>query len=244
MTGDGNNDAPALKQADVGIAVESAVDLAKRSAKMVLLSEGLTPIIEILDSGHRVYQRMMTWTITKLSRTAELTMLLTIGYLLLKFIPLTLNAMILVAILNDLVTLVLGTDKTTITYQPENWNLGKLSKIAGILALGWTGVGFGWLSWLEDQSLTVDQVSTGLYVYLIFSAMLTILMTRTNHAFWLSIPSNAVMIAISVNSILTVVLAWAGWGIAAITPALLLLCLLIVLITGVILTVIEKMFRS
>jgi H+-transporting ATPase len=67
--------APAIKQAEVGIAVENAVDLAKRAAKMILLEPGLTSIIEILDSGHRVYQRMMTWTITKLSRTAELTII-------------------------------------------------------------------------------------------------------------------------------------------------------------------------
>ncbi|HBQ43362.1 MAG TPA: proton-efflux P-type ATPase, partial [Lactobacillus acetotolerans] len=82
------------------------------SAKMILMRDGLMPIIEILDSGHRVYQRMLTWTITKLSRSAELSMLLVFGYIIFHFMPLGLNAMILVAILNDLVTLVLGTDNT------------------------------------------------------------------------------------------------------------------------------------
>lgn len=236
MTGDGVNDAPALKQADVGIAVDSAVDLAKRSARMVLLTDGLTPIIEILDAGHRVYQRMMTWTITKLSRTAELTLLLTLGYLILHFIPLTLNAMILVAILNDCVTLVLGTDRTMITHQPESWNLAKLSKIAGILALGWSAVGYGWLTWLQNLGLTTGQVSTGLYVYLIFSAMLTILMTRTPNPFWASVPSRAVAVAISGNCALTLVLALNGWGIAALSPSLIGLAIVITLLTGIVLT--------
>lgn len=239
MTGDGVNDAPALKQADVGIAVDSAVDLAKRSARMVLLADGLTPIIEILDAGHRVYQRMMTWTITKLSRTAELTLLLTLGYLILHFIPLTLNAMILVAILNDCVTLVLGTDRTTITHQPESWNLAKLSKIAGILAIGWSAVGYGWLTWLQQLGLTTDQISTGLYVYLIFSAMLTILMTRTQKPFWANLPSRAVSIAIGGNCALTLVLALTGWGIAALSPALVGLAIVITVLTGIVLTVIR-----
>lgn len=239
MTGDGVNDAPALKQADVGIAVSTAVDLAKRSARMVMLTDGLTPIIEILDAGHRVYQRMMTWTITKLSRTAELTLLLTLGYLIFHFIPLTLNAMILVAILNDCVTLVLGTDRTTISYRPESWNLAKLSKIAGILALGWSAVGYGWLTWLQSLGLTTAQVSTGLYVYLIFSAMLTILMTRTKKPFWASRPSHAVAIAIGGNCVLTLVLSLTGWGIAAISPALIGLAIAITILTGIVLTAIR-----
>ncbi|WP_155285966.1 HAD-IC family P-type ATPase [Lacticaseibacillus zhaodongensis] len=243
MTGDGVNDAPALKQADVGIAVANARDLAKRSARMVLLTPGLTPIIAILDSGHRVYQRMLTWTITKLARTAELTMLLTLGYLFLRFIPLALNAMILIAILNDCVTLVLGTDNTTITKRPENWSIRKLGKIAGLLAGGWTAVGYGWLLWLNNIGLTNGQVSTGLYVYLIFSAMLTIIMTRTKKVFWRSAPSRAVAIAITGNCVLTVILALTGWGVAAISPTFIALAVVLVLATGIILTGIKTVVR-
>src|SRR5699024_3848674 len=101
----------------------------------------------------------------------------------------------------------LGTDRTTITHQPESWNLARLSKIAGILALGWSAVGYGWLTWLQRLGLTTGQVSTGLYVYLIFSAMLTILMTRTQKPFWASMPSRAVAEAIGGNCALTLILA-------------------------------------
>jgi magnesium-transporting ATPase (P-type) len=216
MTGDGVNDAPAIRQAEVGIAVENAVDLAKRAAKMILLEPGLTSIIEILDSGHRVYQRMMTWTITKLSRTAELTIILTLGYLLNHFLPLSLNAMILVAILNDLVTLVLGTDRTSISHHPENWHLGKLGFISGTLAIGWTLVGMIILTLLTNLHVAQGQISTIIFNYLIFSAMLTILITRSNRNFWRSKPSRAVMTAITINIVLTITLSLLGWGIVAI----------------------------
>ena len=240
MTGDGVNDAPALKQASVGIAVKNAVDLAKTSAKMVLMKEGLMPIIDILDSGHRVYQRMLTWTITKLSRASELSMLLVFGYIVFKFMPLSLNAMILVAILNDLVTLALGTDNTTITYKPESWDLLGLSKIAIVLAIGWTAVGFGILYWLNAHGFSVAQISSTLYCYLIFSAMLTILMTRTKKMFWQSKPSKAVSWAIIANCVITIILVLAGWGVQAISIKLILMTAIVALITAFVLSGIRE----
>lgn len=243
MTGDGVNDAPALKQAEVGIAVHHAVDVAKRAASFVLMRDGLTPLTDILDSGHRVYQRMMTWTITKLSRTAELTILLTLGAVLTGRIPLSLNAMILVAILNDLVTLVLGTDRTTITHQPERWHMTRLATLGGLLATGWTLVGGGLMYWASSH-FTVPQQSTVLFTYLIFSAMLTITMTRTTKAFWLSRPSRAVCIAICVNCLLTVALAVTGCGVAQIGIDTILAILGVVLVTGIVLTPLLRWARS
>lgn len=234
MTGDGVNDAPALKQAEVGIAVSNAADVAKRSGKMVLLEDGLTPIVKILDAGHRVYQRMTTWSLTKLSRTAELTMLLTFGYLCFNYIPMALNAMVIYTIMNNMVTMMIGTDNTHITYKPESWNMLKLAKIAFSLAAGWTVIGFGFVWYLVSHHYAQGTVSTMVYVYLVLSAMLIVLITRTRKFFWQSAPSKSVAIVQIIDVLLTFALALLGLAMTQISFANLALTIIVALIAAII----------
>lgn len=234
MTGDGVNDAPALKQAEVGIAVSNAADVAKRSGKMVLLEDGLTPIVKILDAGHRVYQRMTTWSLTKLSRTAELTMLLTFGYLCFNYIPMALNAMVIYTIMNNMVTMMIGTDNTHITYKPESWNMLKLAKIAFSLAAGWTVIGFGFVWYLVSHHYAQGTVSTMVYVYLVLSAMLIVLITRTRKFFWQSVPSKSVAIVQIIDVLLTFALALFGLAMTQISFANLGLTIIVTLVAAII----------
>ncbi len=234
MTGDGVNDAPALKQAEVGIAVSNAADVAKRSGKMVLLEDGLTPIVKILDAGHRVYQRMTTWSLTKLSRTAELTMLLTFGYLCFNYIPMALNAMVIYTIMNNMVTMMIGTDNTHITYKPESWNMLKLAKIAFSLAAGWTVIGFGFVWYLVSHHYAQGTVSTMVYVYLVLSAMLIVLITRTRRFFWQSAPSKSVAIVQIIDVLLTFALALFGLAMTQISFANLALTIIVALVAAII----------
>ena len=234
MTGDGVNDAPALKQAEVGIAVSNAADVAKRSGKMVLLEDGLTPIVKILDAGHRVYQRMTTWSLTKLSRTAELTMLLTFGYLCFNYIPMALNAMVIYTIMNNMVTMMIGTDNTHITYKPESWNMLKLAKIAFSLAAGWTVIGFGFVWYLVSHHYAQGTVSTMVYVYLVLSAMLIVLITRTRKFFWQSAPSKSVAIVQIIDVLLTFALALLGLAMTQISFVNLALTIIVALIAAII----------
>lgn len=234
MTGDGVNDSPALRQAEVGIAVSNAADVAKRSGKMVLLNDGLTSIVKILDAGHRVYQRMTTWSLTKLARTAQLTMLLTFGYLFFDYIPMALNAMVIYTIMNNMVTMMIGTDRTHITYKPENWNMAKLAKIAFSLASGWTIVGIVAIAYLNTHGWNHGIISTMVYVYLVLSAMFIILITRTKRYFWQDYPSKAVGLTQLGDIILTIILALFGIAMTKISWLNLLLVFIVALLAAIV----------
>ncbi len=234
MTGDGVNDSPALRQAEVGIAVSNAADVAKRSGKMVLLTDGLTSIVKILDAGHRVYQRMTTWSLTKLARTAELTMLLTFGYLFFGYIPMALNAMVIYTIMNNMVTMMIGTDRTHITYKPENWNMARLAKIAFSLASGWTLIGILAIAYLNTHGWNHGTISTMVYVYLVLSAMFLILITRTKRYFWQDYPSKAVGLTQLGDVILTVILAILGIAMVKISWTNLAITFLVALVAAII----------
>lgn len=233
MTGDGVNDAPALRQAEVGIAVSNAADVAKRSGKMVLLNDGLTSIVKILDAGHRVYQRMTTWSLTKLARTAQLTMILTFGYLFFDYIPMALNAMVIYTIMNNMVTMMIGTDRTHITYKPENWNMAKLAKIAFSLASGWTIIGILAIAYLNTHGWGHGTISTMVYVYLVLSAMFIIMITRTKRYFWQDYPSKAVGLTQLADIVLTIILALLGIAMTKISWMNLLLVFIVALLAAI-----------
>ncbi len=240
MTGDGVNDSPALKQAEVGIAVSNAADVAKRSSKMVLLDDGLTSIVKILDAGHRVYQRMTTWSLTKLARTAELTMIMTFGYLFFNYIPLALNAMVIYTVMNNMVTMMIGTDRTHITYKPENWDMGRLAKIAFSLAVGWTVLGIAFVSYLTMHGWSHGTISTMVYVYLVLSAMLIVLITRTKKYFWQDYPSKLVGIVQICDVLLTFILALFGLAMTKISIQNLLITIVVALIVAVVIDLFYK----
>jgi H+-transporting ATPase len=223
MTGDGVNDAPALKQAEVGIAVSTASDVAKASAQVVLTRPGLQDMIAVIHSGRRVYRRMLTWTITKIARTVELAALLAIGYIVTGLFVTSLLLIAVLVILNDVVTITLATDRAWISPVPERWNVKEIGKIAALFAAGWLALAFAilWVA-LNTLKLPVPQIQTLMFVYLIYSAQTTIYLTRVRGRFWSFAPSRYVAAATIGNAIIASILAF--WGIlTAAVPGVVLL---------------------
>ncbi len=190
MTGDGVNDAPALKQAEVGIAVSAATDVAKASARVVLTRPGLQNIVSVVQGGRRVYRRMLTWTITKIMRTVELAALFTFGFIATGIFITPLFLIVLIIIMNDIVTMSIATDRAWISPFPQQWKLKEIVKLSGLFAVGWTLLGFGIL-WTAFSllRLSVGQVQTIMFAYLIYSAQITSYLSRTRGRFWSFAPS-------------------------------------------------------
>lgn len=243
MTGDGVNDAPALKQAEVGIAVSTASDVAKASAQVVLTRPGLQDMIAVVHSGRRVYRRMLTWTITKIARTVELAALLAIGYIMTGFFVTSLLLIAVLVILNDIVTITLATDRAWMSPVPERWNVKEIGKIASIFAVGWLLLAFAIL-WVAMQvlHLPTPQIQTLMFVYLIYSAQTTIYLTRVRGRFWSFAPSRYVALATIGNVVIATILAYLGILTAAVSAAVLFGTLAAVLIATFVLDEVKLWF--
>ena len=196
MTGDGANDAPALKQAEMGIAVSNSTDVAKASASIVLTEPGLRVIIDAIEVSRKTYQRMLTWVINKVTKVIQFIGLLTAGFFLLHMMVLSLLDTALLVFANDFVTMSLATDNVKYTSNPNKWNvknitlasliIGMLLIVEGIIVIL---VGSNYF-YLEGQKL-----QTFVMLLLVFTSQFRVLAVRERRYFWSSRPGNALLLS-------------------------------------------------
>ena len=197
MTGDGVNDAPALRQAELGIAVSGAVDVAKRSAGVVLLTPGLRGIVDVIDVSRRVYQRALTWILNKVAKVIQFTLLLPLGLILLHYDVLSLMGMVLLVFANDFATISLSTDNAEPSLSPRKWDIKRLvisSSIIGV-ALLLEAILVVYIG-LSVFHLDMSKMQTFILLNMVFTSQFRVLILRERRWFWSSKPSKMLTIAI------------------------------------------------
>ncbi len=218
MTGDGVNDAPALKQAEMGIAVSNATDVAKASASVVLTEPGVSVIVEAIKRSRETYQRMLTWVINKVTKVIQVVGLLTIGFFMKDEMVLSLLGMSLLVFANDFVTMSLATDNVKHTEAPNNWDVKNItfaSLIIGALLVveGVIGIIIG----SSYFGLSQKPLQAFIMLMLVFTSQFRVLIVRERNFFWYSMPGKALIASTSISLIVFVLLGIYGLIIPALT---------------------------
>ena len=220
MTGDGVNDAPALKKADCGIAVSAATDAARAAAAIVLLTPGLSVIIDAIKESRRIFQRMNSYAIYRIAETLRVLLFMTLAILVFNFYPLTAVMIVMLALLNDGAILSIAYDNVHYKEQPEAWNMRLVLGIATVLGVVGVVSAFG-LFYLGERVFQLDRahIQTLMYLKLSVAGHLTIFLTRTRGPFWSIRPARILWVAVLGTQIVATLIAVyglfmtpLGWG--------------------------------
>jgi len=211
MTGDGVNDAPALKKADAGIAVAGATDAAKSAADIVLTRSGLSVIIDAIKESRKIFQRMNSYGIYRIAETIRVLLFITLSILVFNFYPVTAVMIVLLAVLNDGAILSIAYDHTHYSNQPEAWNMKMVLGVATVLGVTGVVASFG-LFYLGERifHLSRDVIQSFMYLKLSVAGHLTIFVTRTRGPFWSFRPAPVLLGAVVVTQVLATFIAVYG----------------------------------
>jgi H+-transporting ATPase len=196
MTGDGVNDAPALKQAEMGIAVSNSTDVAKASASIVLTEQGVRVIIDAIKTSRQIYQRMLTWVINKVTKVIQFIGLLTLGFFWLHSIVISLLGMVLLVFANDFVTMSLATDNVKQTTNPNMWNVKNItlaSLVIGMLLVVESAIAI--LIGITYFNLRLEELRTFVMLGLIFTSQFKVYLVRERKHFWSSRPGRELLVS-------------------------------------------------
>jgi H+-transporting ATPase len=217
MTGDGVNDAPALRQAEVGIAVSTATDVAKGAASVVLTDQGLTNIVALVEQGRVIYQRVLTWIINKISRTILKSAFVAIAFVVTGQFVVSAFAMLLLTFMTDFAKITLATDNVRWSKKPETWNIGGFITVSAVLGVAMVVEALLFLSlcWSRFDLAPIHDIKdkplhTFSFLILLYFAVFSVVSARERRWFWATMPSKSLLIALTADAFVGTVLALVG----------------------------------
>ncbi len=212
MTGDGVNDAPALKEADAGIAVAGATDAAKSAADIVLTIPGLSVIIDALEQSRMIFQRMTSYSIYRIAETIRVLFFIAIVILVFNVFPITALMIILLALFNDAPIMAIATDNVLYSDEPEKWDMRIVLELATFLGIIGVFFTFGLFFYAESGlKLSTGEIQSLVFLKLAVAGHLTIFLTRTRGPFWSIKPSGALLWSAVVTKLIATLFVVYGW---------------------------------